>query len=241
MGGDGQHRIATPKRVGTKLLRSRIGHPMTIDHQAILVLPGTEPGIADPSAVAIPVECVLLRIPVIEGTGHRDGQRGRILEFEADRNRPETGFGSGGGGGVPVFGDGAVGGVFQWGVERRGDLPDSPLGDRPSGGTIVAPQDGRRHELKTRCPLRKPPGDRPVESRTWTAGLGRQAALRPMEERSAMAGVPARPPVATSRPGAGATARGRSVPTAPPPARCRLRPTRSGGRGRIGRWPRRGG
>lgn len=132
MGGDGQHRIATPKRVGTKLLRSRIGHPMTIDHQAILVLPGTEPGIADPSAVAIPVECVLLRIPVIEGTGHRDGQRGRILEFEADRNRPETGFGSDGGGGVPVFGDGAVAGVFHGGGAPRGPAGFTP-GRSPIG------------------------------------------------------------------------------------------------------------
>jgi hypothetical protein len=60
---------------------------MTIHNQAILVLPRIELGFASPDPVAVFVENVFLRIPIIERTGHRHRKCRGIPEFESNGNR----------------------------------------------------------------------------------------------------------------------------------------------------------
>lgn len=89
-----EHRITTSKGIGMGLPCHRVGHPMTVHNHAILVLPRIQLGLASPNPVAIFVENMFLRIPIIERTGHRHGKCGGIPEFESNGNRFQNTLGA---------------------------------------------------------------------------------------------------------------------------------------------------
>ena len=84
-GRHSQKRVSPPERVGHAFPALRIGHPLAVHHQAVLVGAGRQDRLLQPATAVQGMHGLGFGVPVVERSRDTNGGRRGMGEFEANR------------------------------------------------------------------------------------------------------------------------------------------------------------